>query len=60
MLYRSMIEILLYLTDNASNISYSVRFCARFQAYPKECHMVIEKRIIKYVSETSEINIWYS
>ena len=48
-LYRSMICSLLYLTASRPDISYSVGVCARYQANPKESHMIALKRIIKYV-----------
>jgi hypothetical protein len=39
-LYRFMIGSLLYLTVSMPNIIFSVCMCARFQASPKECHMM--------------------
>ena len=53
-LYRSMIGSLLYLTASRPNISYSVGMCARYQANPKESHMIALKRIIKYVKTIAE------
>ena len=59
-LYRSMISSLLYLTASRPDISYSVGVCARYQANPKESHMITLKRIIKYVKITVEFGVWYS
>ena len=59
-LYRSMIDSLLYLTISRPNISYSVRVCARYQANPKESHMIALKRIIKYVKTTADFGMWYN
>ncbi|CAL8083514.1 unnamed protein product [Prunus armeniaca] len=59
-LYRSMIESLLYLTASRLDISYSVGVCARFQSDPKESHLFVVKRIIKYVSGTVEFGLWYT
>ncbi|CAL2260119.1 unnamed protein product [Prunus armeniaca] len=59
-LYRSMIGSLLYLTANKPDISFSVGVCARFQSDPKESHLFAVKRIIKYVSGTSEFGLWYT
>ena len=59
-LYRSMIDSLLYLTISRPNISYSVRVCARYQANPKEFHMIALKRIIKYVKTTADFGMWYN
>ena len=59
-LYKSMIGILLYLTASRPDISYSVGVCARYQANPKESHMIALKIIIKYVKTTAEFGVWYS
>ena len=48
-LYRSMIGSLLYLTASRPDIMFSVCMCARFQANPKEAHMVVVKRILRYL-----------
>jgi hypothetical protein len=48
-LYRSMIDSLLYLTAFSHDIMFSVCMCARFQASPKECHMMAVKRILRYL-----------
>ena len=42
-LYRIMIGSLLYLTTGRPDISYSVGVCARYQANPKEAHMIALK-----------------
>ena len=34
--------------------------CARYQANPKESHMIVLKRIIKYVKTTADFGVWYS
>ena len=59
-LYRSMIGSLLYLPTNRPNISYSVEVYARYQANPKESHMLALKRIIKYVKTTADFGVWHS
>ena len=38
---------------------YSVCFCARFQSCPKESHLSVIKRILKYLKETMDIGLWY-
>ena len=45
-LYRSMIGSLLYLTASRPDIMFSVCMCARFQANPKETHLIAVKRIL--------------
>ena len=59
-LYRSMIGSLLQLIASRPDISYSVEVCARYQANPKESHMIALKRIIKYVKTTVDFGVWYS
>ena len=56
-LFRSMIGSLLYLTANRPNICFSVGVCARYQANPKESHLAIVKRIIRYVNGTTNYGI---
>ena len=34
--------------------------CARYQANPKESHMIALKRIIKYVKTIANFGVWYS
>ena len=53
-LYRSMIDSLLYLTASRPDIMFSVCMCARFQASPKEAHMVTVKRILRYLKHTHQ------
>jgi hypothetical protein len=33
--------------------------CARFQANPKECHLVAVKRILRYLVHTPNLGLWY-
>ena len=37
----------------------SVCMCARFQANPKECHLVAVKRILIYLVHTPKLGLWY-
>ena len=59
-LYRSMISSLLYLIASRPDIAFSVGVCAWFQATPKESHLTVVKRIIRYINGTSDYGIWYS
>ena len=47
--YHSMTGSLLYLCTSNPDIMISVCMCARFQANPKECHLVAVKRILRYL-----------
>ena len=57
--YRGMIGSLLYLTVSRLDIQFSVCLCARFQANPKEFHLIAVKRIFKYLSEMINVRLWY-
>jgi hypothetical protein len=59
-LYRSMIDSLLYLTASRPDIMFSVCMCARFQASPKECHIMVVKRTLRYLRQTPNLGLWYS
>ncbi|CAM8901288.1 unnamed protein product [Rhodiola kirilowii] len=59
-LYRSKIGSLLYLTASRPYICQAVGVCARYQADPKESHLLQVKRIIKYVSGTADYGLWYT
>jgi hypothetical protein len=56
-LYRSMIGSLLCLTASRNNIMFIVCMCARFQASPKECHMMSVKRILRYLRQTPNLGL---
>jgi hypothetical protein len=57
--YRSMIGSLLYLCACRPDIIISVCMCARFQANPKECHLMVIKRIFRYLVHTPNLGLWY-
>ena len=48
------------MTASRPDIAFSVGVCARYQANPKESHLVAIKRIIRFVNGTSNHGIWYS
>ena len=58
-LYCSMIGSLLYLTTSRPDIMFNVCMCARFQANPKETHLIVVKRILRYIKHTLSIDLWY-
>jgi hypothetical protein len=57
--YRSMIGSLLYLCAYRPDIMHSVYMCARFQVAPKECHLRVVKRIMRYLVLTPNLGLWY-
>ncbi|KAL8114351.1 hypothetical protein AgCh_021272 [Apium graveolens] len=57
--YRCIIGSLLYLTTSKPDIMYATCLCARFQADPREAHLIAMKRIFKYLNGTSDLGLWY-
>jgi hypothetical protein len=57
--YRSIIGSLLYLCASRSDIMLNVCMHARFQANPKECHLIAVKRILRYLVHTPNLGFWY-
>jgi hypothetical protein len=57
--YRSMIGYLLYLYASRPDIMLSVCMCARFQAAPKDCHLRVVRRIMRYLVLTPNQGLWY-
>ena len=58
-LYRSMIGSLLYVTASRLDVMQAVGQVARFQATPKETHVLAVKRIFRYLKGTIEFGLWY-
>ncbi|GAA0165518.1 transmembrane signal receptor [Lithospermum erythrorhizon] len=56
----AMIGSLLYLTASRSEIAHSVGVCARYHAAPKEHHLNLVKRIIKYIQGTLNHGLLYT
>jgi len=57
--YQGMMGSLLYLSTSRPDIMFSVCMCARFQSNPKQSHLSAVKRIIRYLSGTINIGLWY-
>jgi hypothetical protein len=57
--YRSMIGSLLYVTASRPDVMQVVGQVARFQAAPKESHVLAVKRIFRYLKGTKEFGLWY-
>ena len=53
-LYRSMIGSLLYVTTSRLDVMQAVGQVARFQAAPKETHIIAVKRIFRYIKGTMD------
>ncbi len=58
-MYRSMIGSLLYATRTRPNIMHAVCQVGRFQASPKNTHLLAVKRIFRYLKGTTYYGLWY-
>ncbi|GKD75220.1 hypothetical protein Tco_1333502, partial [Tanacetum coccineum] len=59
-LYKSMIRSLMYLTASRLDIMFAVCAFARFQVTPKTSHLLVVKRIFRYLKSKSTLGLWYS
>ncbi|GJT12152.1 hypothetical protein Tco_0859194 [Tanacetum coccineum] len=57
--YIGMIGSLMYLTASRPDIKFSTCLCARYQANPKESHLIAVKRIFRYLKGTPTFGLWY-
>ena len=51
--------VFLYLTASRPDIMFSVCLCARFQSDPRESHLIAAKRILRYLSGTVNVGLFY-
>ncbi|KAI3827886.1 hypothetical protein L1987_01975 [Smallanthus sonchifolius] len=58
-LYRAMIGSLMYLTASRPDIMFTVCICSKFQAKPKESHLIAVKRIFRYLKGKQRLGLWY-
>ncbi|KAJ9557014.1 hypothetical protein OSB04_011628 [Centaurea solstitialis] len=57
--YRGMVGSLMYRTASRPDIMFATCVCARYQAKPKESHLVAVKRIFRYLKGTPYYGLWY-
>jgi hypothetical protein len=57
--YRSMIVSLLYITTSRPDIMHAVGMVGRYQATPKQIHLLAVKRIFRYLKGTMDYGLWY-
>jgi len=57
--FRGLIGSLLFLTASRPDIMFAVCLCDRFQSSPKESHLKVAKRILKYLKGTTNVGLWY-
>ena len=58
-MYRSIIDSLLYVTTTRQYVMQGVGLVARFQSAPKETHVAVVKRILKYLKVTMDCGLLY-
>jgi hypothetical protein len=54
-----MIGNLLYVTTSIPDVMKLVGQVERFQQAPKESHVLVVKRIFRYLKGTKEFGLWY-
>nr|GFC66055.1 uncharacterized mitochondrial protein AtMg00810-like [Tanacetum cinerariifolium] len=57
--YRSMIGSLMYVTSSRPDIMFATCRCARYQANTNEHHVLVAKRIFRYLKWTINLGLWY-
>jgi hypothetical protein len=57
--YRSIIGSLIYVTTSRPDVMQAVGQVGRFQAAPKESHVLSVKMIFRYLKGTKEFGLWY-
>ena len=58
-MYRSMIGSLLYVTTTRPDAMQDAGLVSRFQSTPKETHVVVVKRILRYLKAIVDYGLWY-
>ena len=54
-----MIDSLLYLTTFRLGIMYNVCLCARFQSISRKDHLIVVKRIFRYLKGFTNLELCY-
>jgi hypothetical protein len=57
--YKSIIGSLLYVTTSKIDVMKEIGQMEQFQATPKESHVLVVKRIFRYLKGTKEFGLWY-
>jgi len=57
--YRSMIGNLLYIKTFHPYIMHAIGMVGRYQYAPKQSHLIVVKRIFKYLKGTMNYGLWY-
>ena len=57
--YRNIIGSLCYLVNTCPDLAYSIGYVSRFMEAPREKHLVVVKRILRYVAGTRGWGVRY-
>jgi hypothetical protein len=57
--YRQIIDSLRYLVHTRPDMAFAVGFVSRFMERPTEEHMMVVKRILRYVASTTHYGLHY-
>ncbi|GJW25512.1 hypothetical protein Tco_0039323 [Tanacetum coccineum] len=57
--HRGMIGLLMYLTATRPDIQLFTVLCARYESNPKESHVTVVKRILRYLKGTPTLGLYY-
>ena len=58
-LYKQIVGSLMYLTATRLDIMHSLSMISRYMENPKEIHLLVAKRIFRYLQGTKEFGIFY-
>jgi hypothetical protein len=57
--YRSVVDSLRYLVNTHPDLAYSVDYVSHFMETPREEHMTVVKRILRYLAGTKRWGVKY-
>ena len=58
-LYKQIVGSLMYLTVTRPDIMYSMSLISRYMENPTEIHLLVAKRILRYLQETRDFGLFY-
>lgn len=58
-LFKQMVGCLMYLTATRPDLIFAVSLISRYMAKPSELHLMVAKRILRYLKGTIELGIFY-
>ena len=58
-MYRQIVESLIYLTLTRPDITFTVGVASRFMQNSKKSHLEVVKRILRYISGTLNLRLFY-